>query len=130
MNGPTGGSFTVIDRRAEDEISEVSRLYINGALVSTFALSINHDSKAITVPVPLGRLDVPYVLCGEITVNHNGHIESHRVSSEGVLHNPDSHYYEAVGTENFNDFYLTDYADPGAAEHQPGHSAKCAAPTS
>ncbi|MDF7674906.1 hypothetical protein PT277_06155 [Acetobacteraceae bacterium ESL0709] len=130
IDGPTGGSFTVLDRRADDEVSEVSRLYVNGTLATTFVLSMNHDSQQVVIPVPLGRVDVPYVLCGEITINRNGHIETHRVSSEGKLHNPAGHSYEAVGTDNFNDFYLIDYDDPDAATHKSGRSSLCSLPTS
>lgn len=130
IDGPTGGSFTVLDRRADDEISEVSRLYINGSLATTFSLSMNHDSQEVTVAVPLGRLDVPYVLCGEITISRNGHIETHSVSSDGILHNPDGHSYEAIGADNFNDFYLIDYDDPDSASHKTGRSKLCSLPTS
>lgn len=124
-DGPTGGSFTVHDGRAPDEISESSRLYLNGQLAATFHLDLAHANDTATIPLPLGRVDIPYNLCGTITVMQNGHAETRSVSGEGVLHSPDGHYYEAVGSETFKDFFLIDEDDPSAAEHHNGPSSRC-----
>lgn len=124
-DGPTGGSFTVHDGRAPNEVSESSRLYINGQLAATFHLDLAHADDTITIPIPLGRVDLPYTLCGTITVIKNGQAETHAVSGEGILHNPDNHYYEAVGSEEFKDFFLMDENDPAATDHHNGSSSRC-----
>lgn len=124
-DGPTSGSFTVHDGRAPDELSESSRLYLNGQLAATFHLDLAHADDTATIPIPLGRVDIPYSLCGTITVMQNGHPETRNVSGEGVLHSPDGHYYEAVGSDTFKDFFLLDENDPSAAEHHNGASSRC-----
>ncbi|PHI95346.1 hypothetical protein BG621_06125 [Parasaccharibacter apium] len=124
-DGPTGGSFTVHDGRASDELSEESRLYVNGQLAATFHLDLAHADDSAIIPLPLGRTDLPYSLCGTITIMRDGHAVTHSVSGEGVLHNPDGHYYEAIGTEEFKDFFLMDEDDPTAAEHRNGPSSRC-----
>ncbi|QDH15894.1 hypothetical protein E3E11_00525 [Oecophyllibacter saccharovorans] len=128
MDGLTGGSFTVVDERAPDEISEVSRLYLNGRLAATFRLTLNHTLDETTLPVPVGRTEVPYALCGEITLLRNGRPVTHTVSSEGMLHHPDGQHYEAVGDNDFRDFFLVSYDDPSAADHKPGQSSLCVSP--
>ncbi|MXV44570.1 hypothetical protein GS501_05845 [Saccharibacter sp. 17.LH.SD] len=129
-DGPTSGSFTVMDERAPDEISEVSRLYINGHLAATFQLDLTHSSAQVTVPIPLGRTDLSYSLCGAVTMSYNGRTVTRIVSSDGTLHNPDGRNYEAVGNEHFTDFFLVDPDDPSAEEHLTGHSARCTVPNS
>lgn len=124
------GEFSVIDERASDEISETSRLYLNGHLAATFHLGLNHDHEEASLTLPSGAQDVSYTLCGVITITHHGHAETHQVSSEGWLHHPDGHRFEAVGTDHFSDFFLVDYDDPDAADHQVGQSAFCTAPNS
>ncbi len=129
-DGPTGGSFTVHDGRAPDEVSESTRLYLNGHLAATFRLDLAHADDTATIPLPLGRVDIPYTLCGTVTVMHDGHAETRDVSGEGVLHNPDGHYFEAVGSENFKDFFLMDETDLSASDHRNGASSRCLSSTS
>ncbi|GBQ04722.1 hypothetical protein [Saccharibacter floricola] len=125
-DGLVGGSFTVTDGRAHDEISEISHLYINDHLAATFRLDLNHSIEHATIALPVGRENVSYSLCGTITITRHGHPETHIVSSDGVLHHPDGHHYEAVGTRNFTDFFLVDEDenDP-SADHKNGHSNRC-----
>ena len=123
------GTFTVTDERAPEEISEISRLYIDGNLVATFHLGLSKSHETTTVPLPAGRFDVDYALCGEITIVHDGHQETHRVSSEGQLHHPEGHALDAVGSNNFTDFFLVDYNDETVATHRHGRAAVCAAPS-
>ena len=126
--------FTVIDGKASQEISETSRLYIDGTLVGTFRLDDQTTQTSMPVEVP----DVAgqgtahqYVLCGEITIrNHAGAPEVHEVSGQGLLHQPEGHMFAALSAENFSLFYLADPTDPTAVEIQPGRSSFCAAPVS
>lgn len=122
-------SFTVTDERAPEEISEVSRLYLDGNLVATFRLGLSSAQERKVIPLPAGRFDFDYALCGEITIVHDGHQETHQVSSEGHLHHPEDHVLDAVGTDNFTDFFLIDYNDPSVATHRHGRAAVCAAPS-
>ena len=124
------GTFTVTDERAPEEISEVSRLYLNGNLVATFRLGLSKSRETQTITLPAGRNDVDYALCGEITIMHNGHQETHQVSSDGQLHSPQDHALDAVGSNNFTDFFLVDYNDPSVATHRHGRAAVCAVPSS
>ncbi|CAI9119683.1 hypothetical protein [Brytella acorum] len=125
------GEFTVIDDRADVEISEVSRLYIDGNLAAVFRLDEKSDRIVKKVMTPVGRLNHDYALCGEITItNDRGEKETHRVSSEGVLNNPDGRVFMAYGTNNFTDFYLLDPNDPNAVTHHAGATKVCAAPIS
>ncbi|WP_081563212.1 MULTISPECIES: hypothetical protein [Acetobacteraceae] len=124
-DGPTGGSFTVHDGRAPDEVSESTRLYLNGHLAAIFHLDLAHADDSAVIPLPLGRVDIPYTLCGTVTVMHDGKAETRDVSGDGVLHNPDGHYFEAVGSENFRDFFLMDENDPAATDHHNGNSSRC-----
>ncbi|EHH68517.1 hypothetical protein GMO_12870 [Gluconobacter morbifer G707] len=123
------GAFTVTDERAPEEISEISRLYLDGNLVATFRLGLSKSHETQTIRLPAGRLDVDYALCGEITIVHNGHQETHQVSSEGQLHNPEGHSLDAVGSNNFTDFFLVDYDDSTVATHRHGRAAVCASPS-
>ncbi len=127
---PEGESLTIIDERAPDEISEVSRLYLNGQLAATFKLNLNHNTEQATIPLPLGRMSIPYTLCGTITIMQNGHIETRSVSGEGILHNPNGHIYEAVSSEEFKKFFLINENDPDATEQKNGRPAICATATS
>jgi len=123
------GEFTVTDDRAASEISETSRLYIDGNLAATFRLGPDVSTLTKRIQTPLGRVNHDYALCGEITiVNDDGKREIHQVSSEGILHNPDGRSFEALGAEDFTDFFLRDPRDPTAVEHHPGHTGVCAAP--
>nr|WP_246091442.1 hypothetical protein [Swingsia samuiensis] len=123
-------TFTVIDERASEEVSEVSRLYVNGNLVATFHLDLNKSREVKEIPLPAGRSDVDYALCGEITITRNGHTETHEVSSAGQLHHPEGHVLDAVGSRNFTDFFLMDYNDSAVATHRQGRAAVCATPSS
>lgn len=131
QDGLVGGSFTIIDERADEEISEVSHLYINGHLAKTFTLDLNHSSVQATITFPIGRENVSYSLCGTITITHNNHIETHVVSSDGILHHPDGRYYAAVGSDNFTDFFLVDQDEINSSdEHTKKHSSNCTISTS
>lgn len=126
--------FTVIDGKASQEISETSRLYIDGVLVGTFRLDDRTTQTSMPVDVP----DVAgqgtahqYVLCGEITIrNHAGTPEIHEVSGQGLLRQPEGHMFAALSAGNFSLFYLADPTDPTAVEIQQGRSSFCAAPVS
>lgn len=124
-DGPTGGSFTIHDGRASSEVSESSRLYINGQLAATFHLDLAHADDTAIIPIPLGRTDLPYTICGTITVMKDGQAETRSVSGEGVLHNPDGRYYEAIGSDDFKDFFLMDENDAAASDHHNGASSRC-----
>ncbi|BAT19445.1 hypothetical protein AA0311_2702 [Asaia bogorensis NBRC 16594] len=124
-------SFTVTDDRAPIEVSEVSRLYIDGSLAATFRLDDKTPSLTKTIEIPLGRVNHDYALCGQITViNAEGRSETHQVSSQGTLHHPEGHHLLALGDENFTDFFLREPNDPEIARHHPGHADICASPVS
>ncbi|GEN62368.1 hypothetical protein [Acetobacter oeni] len=125
------GQFVVVDEKAPQEISEVSRLYVDGELVATFVLNGDTTRKVETIPTQAGRVEHTYALCGEITIRApEGRTETHNVSSAGVLHNPDGHIFQALGTANFTDFYLIDPENPDVAQHHPGHGDACIVATS
>ncbi|CUW47035.1 hypothetical protein [Novacetimonas hansenii] len=125
------GTFDVTDGCASDEISEVSRLYIDERLVATFQLDPRHPERTVNVETPVGRVNHSYALCGEITIRlPSGKAETHEVSGEGVLHAPNGHHLVALGAKNFTEFYLDDPDDSTVVEHYPGRSSLCAAPTS
>ncbi|NVN03051.1 MULTISPECIES: hypothetical protein [Asaia] len=124
-------SFTVTDDRAPIEVSEISRLYIDGTLAATFRLDDKTPSLTKKIEVPLGRVNHSYALCGQITViNAEGRSETHQVSSEGTLTHPEGHHLVALGDEGFTDFFLRDPSDPNVAKHHPGHAEICASPVS
>lgn len=125
------GEFTVTDGKASSEISEISRLYIDGTLAATIRLNDQKQEKTIRVTTPAGRLEHTYTLCGEITIRTpDGRVETHEVNSDGTLHNPDHHHFYALGSDNFTEFFLQDPDDLDAAEHHPGQSNVCATPIS
>ncbi|NVN05994.1 hypothetical protein HW509_10370 [Asaia spathodeae] len=124
-------SFTVTDDRAPIEVSEISRLYIDGTLAATFRLDDKTPSLTKKIEIPLGRVNHSYALCGQITViNAEGRSETHQVSSEGTLTHPEGHHLVALGDEGFTDFFLRDPSDPSVARHHPGHAEICASPVS
>lgn len=136
---PTGlahaANFTVIDAKADEEISEVSRLYIDGTLVGTFRLNdaTRQISLPITVADPPGSNNPPhdYALCGEVTIrNQAGAAETHEVSAQGVLRDPQGRVFAALGARDFTMFFLADPTDPAAVQIHPGHSPFCQAPVS
>jgi hypothetical protein len=125
------GSFTVLDGRADAEISEISRLYVDEQLMATIRLDSSVPQRIVRIETAEGRLNHSYVLCGEITVRMpDGHVETHEVNGEGVLHHPEGRTLYALGTRNFTEFYLSDPNDPSVVEHHPGRSSLCAVPTS
>ena len=125
------GEFSVTDEKADTEISEVSRIYLDGQLVSTIKLNDMNRAKTVRIPTSTGRTEHSYTLCGEITIRTpEGRVETHEVSSDGVLHNPDGHRFYALGSNGFTDFYLLDPDSPETAEHRSGLSDACAAPIS
>lgn len=125
------GQFSVVDEKAPQEISEVSRLYVDGELAATFILNSDTTQKSETIHTPAGRVEHTYALCGEIVIRTpEGRTETHNVSSAGVLHNPDGHVFQALGAENFTDFYLIDPTDPDVAQHRPGRAEACTVATS
>ncbi|MCE2574520.1 hypothetical protein [Komagataeibacter sp. FNDCR2] len=125
------GSFEVEDGCSPDEVSEVSRLYVDEQLVATFRLDQDHASQTTRIETAMGRTTHSYALCGEITIRRpGGKVEIHQVSGEGVLHEPDGHHLVALGARNFTQFYLADPDDPEVAERHPGPSTLCAPPTS
>lgn len=131
VRGAMAGEFTINDAKAETEISEISRVYIDGKLAATFKLDDKTREKTVRVTTPIGRIDHTYTLCGEITIRTpEGRVETHEVSNDGTLHNPDNHRFYALGSNNFTEFFLLDPEDPDAAEHHPTHSTVCALPVS
>ena len=124
-------SFTVTDDRAPIEVSEVSRLYIDGTLAATFRLDDKTPSLTKKIEIPLGRVKHSYALCGQITViNAEGRAETHQVSSQGTLTHPENHHLLALGDEDSTDFFLRDPNDPEVARHHPGHAEICVSPVS
>lgn len=125
------GEFTVTDEKADMEISEVSRIYLDGKLASVFRLDDATRRKTVRISTPQGRVDHTYTLCGEITIRMpDGRVETHEVSSSGLLHNPDGHHFDALGSDGFTDFFLVDPQAPEAAERVPGRGEVCSAPIS
>lgn len=113
------------------EISEVSRIYLDGKLASVFRLDDATRRKTVRISTPQGRVDHTYTLCGEITIRMpDGRVETHEVSSSGLLHNPDGHHFDALGSDGFTDFFLVDPQAPEAAERIPGRGEVCSAPIS
>ncbi|KXV55326.1 hypothetical protein AD947_15535 [Acetobacter tropicalis] len=125
------GEFTVTDEKADAEISEISRLYLDGKLAAIFKLDDKNRGKTVRIPTPIGRIDHTYTLCGEITIRTpEGRVETHEVSNDGTLHNPDGHHLYALGSNNFTEFFLMDPDDDSIAEHHPTHSNVCSMPVS
>ena len=125
------GEFSVTDEKADMEISEISRIYLDGKLASVFRLDDATRYRTVRIPTPQGRLDHTYTLCGEITIRTaDGRVETHEVSSSGILHNPDGHHFYALGSGGFTDFFLIDPQAPEAAERSPGRGEVCSTPIS
>ncbi len=134
--GPTrAASFTVVDDKAVEEVSEVTRLYIDGKLVADVHLDATTSHARIPVTVPDrsgqdGRAH-DYALCGEIVFRaFDGSRQVHRVSGQGSLPDPDGHVFLALGARDFTLFYLADPSDRMAVQAQPGPSPFCQAPIS
>lgn len=125
------GTFTVVDGRADNEISEISRLYVDEQLAATIRLDATVPQRSVRVETAAGRVNHTYALCGEITIRTpDGRTEMHEVNGGGVLHHPDGRTLNALGTRNFTEFYLADPDDPTVVERQPGRSSICSVPTS
>ncbi|WP_415490581.1 hypothetical protein [Acetobacter sp.] len=125
------GDFSVTDGKADSEVSEVSRIYLDGKLVATFRLDDQRQERTVRIPTAEGQKQHTYTLCGEITVRtEQGKVETHEISSNGTLRDPDGHHFFALGSSGFTDFYLLDPTAPDIATHSPGRSDVCAAPIS
>lgn len=125
------GTFTVVDGRADNEISEISRLYVDEQLAATIRLDASAPQRAVHVETAAGRINHTYALCGEITIRTpDGRTETHEVNGGGILHHPEGRTLNALGTRNFTEFYLADPDDPSVVERQPGRSEICSVPTS
>ena len=128
-------TFTVLDQKAPEELSETTRLYIDGILIASVRLDATNTQANIPVTVPdaagaHGR-EHDYALCGEITFrNSSGAREIHEVSGQGTLPDADGRAFDALGARDFTLFYLADPTDPQAVQIHPGHSAFCQAPVS
>lgn len=125
------GTFTVVDGRADNEISEISRLYVDEQLAATIRLDATVPQHSVRVETAAGRVNHTYALCGEITIRTpDGRTETHEVNGGGILHRPEGRTLSALGTQNFTEFYLADPDDPTVVERQPGRSSVCSVPTS
>ncbi|MDG6094958.1 hypothetical protein LOC54_07515 [Acetobacter sp. AN02] len=125
--------FTVVDGRSAQEVSETSRLYLDGRLVATFRLGPDRDEDVQQISLPSGSgPDYHYSLCGEITIRKPGGsgTETHVVSSSGILHAPEGHVFDAYGDAGFTDFFLLDPDSPQTTEHRPGKPGMCDSPIS
>ena len=125
--------FTVLDERAPQETSEITRLYVDGALIASFEL--DHTSTGKRVPVRVSDTNTgpahDYALCGEITFRAaDGSIQVHRVSGQGTLPAPDGHVFLALGSNDFTRFFLADPTDPTAVQPRFGPSPLCEGPIS
>jgi hypothetical protein len=127
--------FVVLDQKAPEELSETTRLYVDGSLVATVRLDGNTSEARIPVLVPdaggpSGHTH-DYALCGEIVFrNRAGAREIHQVSGQGILSNPTGHTFLALGARDFTQFYLADPNDPAAAQSRFGRSPFCQTPVS
>ena len=126
--------FVVLDQKASEELSETTRLYVDGALIATVRLDQATTEARIPVSVPDQGRSKPthdYALCGEIAFrNRDGNREVHQVSGQGVLTDPDGHTFLALGARGFTQFYLADPADPAAVQTRYGRSPFCQVPVS
>ncbi|WP_291362637.1 hypothetical protein [Acetobacter sp. UBA5411] len=135
MAALTGGSawatqFVVEDGKATQEVSETSRLYIDGELMATMVLDEKTPQRRAVINVP-DKPSYTYALCGEIVVrNAEGKAETHLVTSQGTLYDPSGHVFQAMGAQNFTDFYLIDPSSPATAQHEPGRKGACTVATS
>lgn len=123
--------FSIVDQRGEGEISERTRFYIDGVLVAQAQLGDRQNETVMQVTVP-DREHYEYSLCGSVTIQNPGGTETHEVNASGILRHPDGHRFEAMGTENYNGFYLVDRTDPtsGSVENRAIRSLACASPSS
>ncbi len=127
--------FVVLDQKATEELSETTRLYVDGTLVATVHLDQATTEARIPVSVPDGSRPAnrahDYALCGEIAFrNRDGNREVHQVSGQGVLTDPDGRTFLALGARDFTQFYLADPTDPSAVQTRYGRSPFCQTPVS
>lgn len=139
------GQFLLLNQKADHEISETIRVYLNGVPVATFRLDKNHQNAVIPVSFtnkppksdqstdPHNTVDITYTLCGTIIfLNKEGQIITRIIDSAGVLHNPDRHRFYITGAKNFTESYLFDPSAPKVVEplfhHTP--SDVCSTPIS
>lgn len=128
-------TFIVLDQKAAEEVSEITRLYVDGTLITTIRLDDATTQASVPVSVPDAAgphsREHEYVLCGEITFrNAAGAREVHEVSGQGLLPDADGRTFQALGARDFTMFYLADPDDPQAVQVQAGRSAFCQAPVS
>ncbi|WP_254454852.1 hypothetical protein [Acetobacter estunensis] len=125
------GEFKVEDGKASEEISEISRLYVDGELAATFTLDNRTPEKQAIIHISDTHADHSYALCGEIVIEGpDGHPVTREVSSEGTLHSPDGHTFQAMGAHDFTDFFLMDPTSPSTAQHTAGRTGACTVATS
>ncbi|MBR2124163.1 MAG: hypothetical protein IJ934_03155 [Acetobacter sp.] len=133
------GQFLLLNQKADHEISETIRVYLNGVPVATFRLDENHQNAIIPVSFTNkptqshNTLDITYTLCGSIIfLNKEGQTITRIIDSTGVLHNPDGHRFYITGAKNFTESYLFDPNAPKVADplfhHTP--SDVCSIPVS
>ena len=127
--------FVVLDQKASEELSETTRLYVDGSLVATVHLDRTVSEARIPVSVPDGSKPAgkahDYALCGEIAFrNRDGNREVHQVSGQGVLTDPAGRTFLALGARDFTQFYLADPTDPSAVQTRYGRSPFCQTPVS
>ena len=127
--------FIVLDEKAFEEVSETTRLYVDGTLIATVRL----DDATMQARIPVSVPDSAgpdghaheYALCGDITFrNASGAREVHQVSGQGLLPDPQGHTFLALGARDFTQFYLADPGDPAAVRTRLGRSPFCQAPIS
>ena len=124
--------FLVLDQMASEELSETTRLYVDGTLVATIHLDDHTASARVPVSVP----EQPghahdYALCGDIAIRRpDGGREIHQVSGQGTLLNPSGRSLVALGARDFTLFYLADPNDARAVAVRPGRAPFCQAPVS
>ncbi|UYH51781.1 hypothetical protein N5W20_02645 [Candidatus Kirkpatrickella diaphorinae] len=125
------GAFKLQDPRAPNEISETTRLYIDGRLAAVIHLHDGLDSYEKIIPVKDAPRAHHYALCGEMTViDETGARVVHHVESEGILLRPDGHVIIAAADDDLGDFFLMDASEPGATRHKKGKAGICSGPIS
>lgn len=124
-------AFKLQDPRAPNEISETTRLYIDGRLAAIIHLHDGRDSYEKIIRVKDAPRAHQYALCGEmIVIDNQGARVVHHVESEGTLLRPDGHVIIAAADDYLEDFYLMDASEPGATRHEKGKAKICSAPIS
>jgi len=100
-------TFTVFDALSQDQIEEITSVYVDGELVGSFHLTLERPSDAFKVTVSNAPLH-DYVMCGEtIYRGADGSRESRPVNDSGALTDPDGRVYTAY-TQGYVSFFLVD----------------------